>query len=240
MQRFQAAIRQASIVIAVSHALAAKTEQLTGLRPRVLPIGIDLTKFEDLPPKEECRNRLRLPLDARIILYAGDLLTAKGIPELLVALRILRDEKILGVFAGGGALLDQINEAKIGVALGPRPNADIPVLMRAADMVVLPSHREGMPTVLIEAGAARTPVLATEVGGIPELLAQDRGFLIPPKQVDALVAAIRNVLFTAGSEVTRRAERLHAYVHENYSVDHNAQTLIGIYRQAIEHHGSIS
>jgi len=233
MRRFQKVIRRASVVIAVSHALAAKTAEMTGLTPRVLPIGIDLEKFGDLPSQEECRKILNLPRDKKIALYAGDLLVAKGVPELLQGLRVLRDENVLGVFAGGGKLHQEVVDAGVGLVLGPRPNGDIPILMRAADVVVLPSHREGMPTVLIEAGAARVPVLATQVGGIPELLGDDRGYLIPPGNVAVLVEAIRRVLFTTDGQASHRADRLYHFVQEYYSVDRNARTLIDIYGEML-------
>ena len=234
MTRFQRAVRQASQVIAVSRALADKTEEMTGLRPQVLPIGIDLKQFDDLPSQEACRRKLHLPLEKKIVLYAGDFLVAKGIPELIQALGVLRNENILGVFAGGGALHQDLVNSGVGIVLGPLPNSDIPTLMRASDMVVLPSHREGMPTVLIEAGAARVPVLATRVGGIPELLGDDRGYLIPRKDVDTLVKEIRTVLFRSDGHPLQVADRLHAFVYEHYSVDRNALKLVDVYRQALD------
>jgi glycosyltransferase involved in cell wall biosynthesis len=66
--------------------------------------------------------------------------------------------------------------------------------MAAADLVTLPSHSEGQPNVLIEALACGRPVVASDVGGIPEIVDDACGHLVPPGDVDALAAALADAL----------------------------------------------
>jgi glycosyltransferase involved in cell wall biosynthesis len=72
---------------------------------------------------------------------------------------------------------------------------DVPDLLRASDMLILPSDNEALPTVLIEAGASALPVVATCVGGIPEIVEDSAtGMLIPPRDPAALAGAIRRLV----------------------------------------------
>jgi teichuronic acid biosynthesis glycosyltransferase TuaC len=109
--------------------------------------------------------------------------------------------------------------------------------LAAADLLILPSYAEGLPTVLVEAGACGTPVLATRVGGIPELLQQDRGRLIEPGSAPALREAILDVL--ARPEVARQqAERLREHVREAFDADLNAGHLLRVYQELISGSGA--
>jgi len=99
--------------------------------------------------------------------------------------------------AGSGPLAESLAEraAPLGPEvrfLGPRP--DVPVLLAAAGVFVLPSRWEGQPLILQEALAAGCPIVASRAGGIPDLTGEDAALLVPPGDVDALAAAIRRVL----------------------------------------------
>src|SRR5262249_42108031 len=133
-----------------------------------------------------------------------------------------REEGTVGVVAGSGELEAEVAASGTAIPLGVLQNSEVPALMRAADLVILPSHREGMPTVLIEAGAARVPVLATRVGGIPELLGDDRGELFDAGDVRGMVEAIRRVLLPEDAEAHAKAERLYRFVQKHYNAEENA------------------
>jgi teichuronic acid biosynthesis glycosyltransferase TuaC len=231
-RRFRFAVSSADCVLAVSHALAERTAQLTGRRPLVKPNGIDLRLYEQLPGRKAARERLGLPLEKPVVLFVGHLLPAKGVCELLKALHTPVLKEVLGVFVGEGPLRAEVQRGPNTRAEGPQPNERIPLYLAAADLFVLPSHSEGMPNVLVEAGAAGVPVIATTVGGIPELLAEDRGRLIPPHQLEELVCAIREVLEDP-EEARGRAERLRRYVWEHYDVDLKARELVEIYGELL-------
>lgn len=231
-RRFGQAIHMANFVMTVSDMLAEHTERLSGRRPQMRPIGIDLRRYDKLPDQQTARESLGLPIDKRVVLFVGNLLSAKGIPELLEALSVPTLRDVLGVFVGEGPMRAAIQQSPVARAEGAQPNEKIPLYLAAADLFVLPSHSEGMPTVLIEAGAASVPVIATSVGGISELLAEGRGWLIPPHRPDALACAIAEALEDRDSARVR-AERLRRYVWEHYDADANARSLLDVYRSLV-------
>jgi glycosyltransferase involved in cell wall biosynthesis len=121
---------------------------------------------------------------------------------------------------------------------GARPFNEILSLYRAADVLVMPSvisavgDRDGIPNVLIEAMALGTPVVATTVSGIPELVAHgDNGWLVGPHRPDALAAAIdAAVRHPNVNTVTRAARRT---VEEKCNVTRNVAELADIFRREI-------
>jgi len=227
-RQFEKAVQGATLVTAVSEALVDRTERLTGRRPVVMPIGTPLARYTDLPSREIARERLGLPRDRRIALFVGSLLPLKGVSLLLEALASLPRQDVVGVFVGDGPLRPEVEKAPRVIATGPVPNERIPTYLRAADILVLPSFSEGMPTVLVEAGAAGLPVVASDVGGIRELLGDGRGSIVPAGDRPALVRAIDSVL-SGEAEAAERANRLREYVARNYDADENARRTLGIY-----------
>ena len=104
--------------------------------------------------------------------------------------------------------------------------------MEAADMVVLPSHREGLPLCLVEAGAMECPVVASDVGSIRDLIGDDRGQLVAARDEDALTAAMAAVLDDPG-KAAQRAKRLLQHVQKYFSDQVNARALADIYQSLI-------
>ncbi len=230
---FRGAVRHAGAVIAVSAALAGQIRALTGVEALHLPLGSDHRLIAaSAVPRREARHTLALPEDRIVVLFVGHLLAAKGVRELAEAIVAVGDP-FLGVFVGGGP------EAGYGtgaagaegrlVYTGERPHDDVVRYMSAADVLILPSHREGLPTVLVEAGSLGLPVIASDVGGIPELLGRDRGTLLAGQSAAAIAAALTG--FRAGRGAAQAAaRRLRAYVMEMYDVDVNAARLLACYR----------
>jgi teichuronic acid biosynthesis glycosyltransferase TuaC len=227
-RRFIRAVREADLVLAVSRALAGKTLEIAGVEPQTHPIGIDLRTYGGLPSQAVARETLRLPPRDFLVLFVGNLLEGKGILELAAALRHWQGQPVTGVFVGDGPLRAEVAGIPGAIVVGRRPNTEIPVYLRAADVLALPSHGEGMPTVVVEAGAAGTPVVASAVGGIPELLGDGRGLLVDPKSVDQLSTAIADVRANHAASL-RRATALQVFVRELYDVDRNARGLVQWY-----------
>ena len=225
---FGEAVNGATAVLAVSEALAERAYQLSGRKPAVMPIGLNLRRFDRLPTSDEARKLLGLPVDSTIILFVGSLLEAKGVSLLLRSLQDLPQKKVLGVFVGDGPLRAAVVNHPKALSVGAIPNERVPLYMRAADVLVLPSFSEGMPTALVEAGAAGVPVVATAVGGISELLDGDRGVVIPPGKGSDLAGALARV-FQDPSAARERSVRLRDHVLRNYDVDRNAKSLIQLY-----------
>jgi glycosyltransferase involved in cell wall biosynthesis len=134
-----------------------------------------------------------------LIFAAGRLAPQKGFGGLLEAARHWQDLSPVPLLAiaGAGPLAGTLagQAALLGPAvrfLGHR--RDVPALLAAADVFVLPSRWEGQPLILQEALQAGRPIVATRVGGIPDLTGEDAAVLVPPDDPDALAAAVRRVL----------------------------------------------
>ena len=228
-RRFVGTVRGAGRVLAVSGALADRAEQIAGRRPEVLPIGIDLRLFGASPGREPVRTSLGIPDDKRVVLFVGYLDVRKGVRELLHALRTLREENVIGVFVGDGPLRGEVQACPGAIWEGSQPNHDLVKYYSMADVFVLPSYSEGLPTVLVEAGAAGLPVIATGVGGIPELLGDARGLIIPSRNAGAIAACIRTLLADK-IQSTRRALALREYVFAHYDSNKIGVYLINMYK----------
>ena len=108
---------------------------------------------------------------------------------------------------------------------------DLPFYYNAADFFVLPSKSgEGLPLVALEAMACGLPVIATNVGGISEILMEDYGKLVPSNQPELLAKAI---LEFSNIDFSSRKLELRAVMEEKFSWDKNVETLIGIYEELI-------
>lgn len=198
------ALRQASSVLAVSRAMKERLGSLgvPEAQVRVLHNGVHVDRFY---PRDRvgARKALGLPLERRICLYVGHLLVSKGALDLFEAFCQLVGERHCSFlcFVGGGEAQARIAEKvrREGLAdqvllVGPRPHAEIPCWIAAADVLCLPSHREGCPNVVLEALACGRPVVASHVGAIPELIDSGCGALVPPGDPVRLADALRAVL----------------------------------------------
>ncbi|WP_148882919.1 glycosyltransferase family 4 protein [Thermococcus aciditolerans] len=169
------------------------------LRPANITViynGVDPTKFS---PKREKEAKKYFPMltDIEIpkVLYLSRFIEKKGISILLKAISsILKREDVHFVFAGPGKKPD-FGKYKIPqqnyTFLGYINHEDTPFLYALSDIFVLPSLYENFPISILEAMASETTVLATKVGGIPEMITSGKdGILIPPKNKDELIKAI--------------------------------------------------
>lgn len=200
----RATLRRADYVTTVSHDLR-KTAIALGSsadRTRAILNGCDLAIFHP-GDRRKAREALGLDHAAEVIVYVGRLDVRKGLLELIEATAQLRVRRpalqcfLVGDGPDRPTLLSQIasHEAAGFVTLIPScPTAGVAQWMAACDLVTLPSYREGCPNVVIEALAAGRPVVATNVGGIPELMSDADGRLIAPKSVSALTRALDEVL----------------------------------------------
>jgi starch synthase (maltosyl-transferring) len=166
-------------------------------RLTVIPNGVDPSRFDRAEAVD--RSSLGIPAQACFALYVGRLDPQKGLPILLDAAgRVAaNDPRLHLAIVGDGpelaALLDRAEglpslDERLHV-LGRR--SDIPALLKAADILVLPSLWEGMPNVVLEAMAARRAVIGTRVEGTEDLVVhEETGLLVPPGDVSALADAL--------------------------------------------------
>lgn len=162
----------------------------------VTPNAVDLTKFNP-QVKSSFREELGISPKQSVVLFVGNLVPQKGLKYLLDAKKQMKSQADL-VMVGGGPLMDELqtkvsSEGITGVHFtGPR--RDVPEIMPAADIFVLPSVSEGFPIALLEAFAAGLPAVATDVGGIKELVTPEVGLTVLPKDPEALAAALDTLL----------------------------------------------
>ena len=200
-----AAFRRADAVVAVSDAAARHLAGLARIpleAVRVLPNGIDVAAFDGAGPelRAAARRALAVSPDDALVLVPAVLREGKGHDVLLEAVPALlaRVPSARVMVAGGGERERELRDRArpLGEAvrfLGPRE--DMRELLAACDVVALPSLAEALPTALMEAAAAGRPVVATRVGGVPEVVDDGRsGILVPPRDPDALAEALAALL----------------------------------------------
>jgi glycosyltransferase involved in cell wall biosynthesis len=164
----------------------------------------------------------------------------KGQRELLHAVARLPEARL--VLAGrdleqGGAFQDELERESELLGIRERVefgfHDDVPALLETLDVVALPSWTEGLPLVLLEAMARGRPVVATPVGGTPELVTDgETGLLVPPRDPEALAAALRRVL--DDPELARRlGEAARARVAERFSAAEQERRILALYDDVV-------
>jgi teichuronic acid biosynthesis glycosyltransferase TuaC len=171
-------------------------------KTRVVLNGCDLSQFH-VGDRAEARRTLQIDPNAQVVAYIGRMNVKKGLRELVEAATSLHPLRpgLRVYLVGEGpdkAVIEAAVQARgagsyIHVLSACAPD-DVVVWMTAADLVTLPSYMEGCPNVVLEALACGRPVVASQVGGIPEIMSNDCGRLVPPRDAAALAAAIGSVL----------------------------------------------
>ncbi len=167
------------IALSKSHLASSKILRKYQDRTTIIPNGINPRDFEISQSQDECKTTLNLPLDKKIILFFGSLTPRKGPQILLSAMKsvLRRHPDAYLVLSGNGSLKENLiatatkNSLKDSVIFtGYVPENLKPSYYRAADIFVLPSLSEAFPLTLLEAGAAGLPIIATDVGGVSDIL----------------------------------------------------------------------
>lgn len=206
-KRLEWALPRAERVVAVSRPLADAALGLGVAKHRIdlVPNGIDRDAFQPRD-RDDARRELGLRGNKRIVLYVGNMLETKGALDLIRAFgeagtRLAHARLVM---LGGGKDLEACTALakELGVDAefaGPKPHAEIPRYLAAADILALPSWNEGMPNVVLEALASGRRVVASRVGGIPDIVnSETLGWLVPPKRPAELATALEHVLSTEG------------------------------------------
>lgn len=233
--------RRFSQIIAVSEMVR---ESLLGWLPglsdmvQVVPNSVDPERFVVRESQvRQLRQQLGINDIDTIVLYAGRLLPAKGPDVLLEALSRLpvNGMPIKVLIAGDGPLEESLRK-QVAVSSLERQVAflglrkDIALLLNLADLVVLPSRWEGLPMILLEAMAARRPIIAAKVGGVPEVVQHGlNGWLVPPEDPIALAKGM-DVLIKSPGLRRRLGDNAFQTVCMRYSVKVAFDRLLEIYR----------
>jgi glycosyltransferase involved in cell wall biosynthesis len=200
----RAVLKNADFLVTVSGDLRLKAIAM-GAHPettRAIVNGCDLAVFHPVG-RLEARRKLCIEPGVEAVVYIGRMDVKKGLRELVEAAAMLHTNRPnLHVYmVGAGAdrpLIDSNIQARNAAeyihALPACAFDEVAVWMAAANLITLPSYMEGCPNVVLEALASGRPVVATNVGGIPEILSKECGELVPPRDAAALAKALASVL----------------------------------------------
>jgi glycosyltransferase involved in cell wall biosynthesis len=204
----------------------------------VIPSGIDFSPFEEVASRDFLRREFSLAPDDYLVGIVAALEDAKGHTYLIQASRILREQapKIKIIIVGTGPLEIELDRQahELGVDdmvffLGFRE--DVPRILASLDLFVLSSYREGLGTSLLDAMASRLPVVATQAGGIPDVVIhQKTGLLVPPRDSAALAQAILT-LYNDRELAARLGEKGYEVVHQKFSAEAMAGQIIDLYKK---------
>jgi len=197
-------LREADFVVTVSGELSRRAVDLGAPPERVRTIvnGCDGAVFHP-QDRAAARAALGVPADARLVLFVGHLIPQKGLRELFMAVDLVHRSQPrleLAVIGEGpldgelrSSVIERGRQGRIRM-LGRQEPAGVARWLAAADVLCLPSHSEGCPNVVLEALYSGRPVVATDVGGIPELVDETCGILVPKEDVPALADALARAL----------------------------------------------
>jgi glycosyltransferase involved in cell wall biosynthesis len=207
----------------------------------MIPNGVDTSYFRpEAGRRDPLRRELGIPAEVQVVGTIGNLLPVKGQSDLLRAVaRLGSTEQTRLVIVGDGrergrleALARELELSERVLFTGTRP--DTRELLSSFDVVVSPSHSEGMSNVLLEAMAMARPIVATAVGGSSELLRhEETGLLVPPQDPESLAAAIRRVL-QGGPEIEALARRARKVVEVQFGLDRMIARYVALYDELLE------
>ena len=233
---------RAERIIAVSQALknAILQLQIPEEKVDVIPNGVDLEKFKPIPT-DEARKRLQLQGNP-LLVSVGNLNPNKGFDKLIKSIRILTElenqKDIHLVIIGEGDSRHSLQGLVRSLGLEERvsfvggvPHEDLYLWYSAADVFCLASGREGWPNVLLEAMACSKPVVATSVGGIPEIVSSEEfGVLVKRNEMEIARGILQAISKEWNSQKIRRYAETHTWSRVT-------EALGNTFRAATQHYG---
>jgi glycosyltransferase involved in cell wall biosynthesis len=196
-------MQQADLVVTVSESLGTRAIALGAPPQSVVPIlnGCDTSIFNRRRNCEQLRQELEVRPDEKVILYVGRLDVLKGLRELASAFAQLcsTDSGASLVFVGEGPAHSELRTILSGVDnrvrfIPPCDSKTVAKWMNVASIFSIPSYAEGCPNVVVEALNCGTPVVGSNVGGIPELVKPESGILTRPRDTESLTQALQDAL----------------------------------------------
>jgi teichuronic acid biosynthesis glycosyltransferase TuaC len=239
MRLFRHNVRHSHLILATSEALRREILKICpwARHAHTFYRGIELPVLRPAAERPAIRRDLGLAADRTYMLTAGDVARTKGSEEFYGCFRQLatRWPALAAVWVGDGAEANALRRlaAQDGLTdrftiTGQVPRARVLEFMQAADVMAFPSHAEGLPNVVMEAMAAGLPVVATGVGGIPEIIIGGvTGLRTPVKDIAGMAAGVERVLRDPVG-ARRRAEAAQHLIRSHFDVGRNAPVLLSI------------
>ena len=207
-----------------------------------IPKGVDFDHFELNEQPTNVRESLGISQDEMVILNVGRLVPVKGIDTLIKITEKLLDDgfKVRTVIVGDGpyraeyeALANELGDRVIFTGF----RTDISELLSACDIFVLPSLSEGVPSALLEAAICGKTMVASNVGGIPDIIIQEKtGFLAEPEDVDSFVYYIK-LLLNDKELALKLGKNAHKHVRSNFDWGEIAERHEEVCRQVMQNRG---
>jgi len=197
---------KSNLVVTESKDLEEKIKKMytKSVKVRTFYKGIDISNFRNLPSKNFLLKKLELNVNRKYIIFVGRLIRSKGIYEVAQAfIRLAKNNPDFRLILVGEEIekerLEKIfKEAKILhkiIFKGIISYQEVARFMKISDLLVFPSWKEGLPNVILESMAIGLPVVASNAGGIPEVIKNEiTGLLVPVKNVDMLVIAVNKMM----------------------------------------------
>jgi glycosyltransferase involved in cell wall biosynthesis len=239
-------LSHADVIISPSGYYISESRFLGKYRDKivVIPNGINIEDFDIPYSKEECRDKLGLPIDENMILFVGILSPYKG-PDVLVRAmpeisKKNRDTKL--VFVGSGGMREELEKLckKTGVEKNVKFAGFVeenlkPLYYRAADVFCLPStmSTESFGIVNLEAMACGVPIVASKIGGIPDVVKDgENGLLVPPRDSGALADVI--IYLLENEDIRERMGKNGRKKVEDYSWEKIAEETENVYETVLK------
>lgn len=202
--------------------------------------GIDINKFVfDEQKRMLLREEFDIPMQTKVLIAVGRLTEAKDYPNLLQACAMLKDDYMLWIVGGGEESYKKYLEdivCRLGISqkvffLDIRN--DIPSLFSAADVFILSSEWEGLPLVVAEAMSCERIVVATNSGGVKEMIG-DCGYLVPIKNADILFANIKQAMELSKVEANILGKKARERAMQYFDLKHIVKLWLELYRDLLE------
>lgn len=232
--------RNVDRIVAISQAIRTVLVE-DGIQPErivCVPSGIDTARFDVEPC--DLRREYDLPAGTRIVANVAFFADHKGQRYLVEAApRILQEFPDCAIFlVGEGPLREPLRQLArdLGVedrTIFPGFRTDIPAVLKAIDVYVMPSHKEGLGTSVLDALWCKVPLVAADAGGIPEVVHHEvNGLLVPPRDSTALAEAVLRLLRNP-SEAARFGAAGPGIVESGYTADEMVEGNLRVYRELL-------
>ncbi len=242
--------RLSDVLIPNTHKMASilrERDRVDSHKIRTIHNGIDLSRFSGLPTNQVARDRLGLntPPGATVVGHVGRFFPQKDHETLVGAARLvlLKQPDTYFVAVGDGPLRPRIEAMTREWGISSRVSfvgeiTCVPMFLRAVDLLVLSSRWEGLPNVVMEAMAAGTPVVATDVGGVRELVHDPAvGRLVPPGSSAVLAEAILEVV--GAREVASRMAAAARHHIQQFAVEDMVGRTLSLYTEFLQRRGVV-
>jgi glycosyltransferase involved in cell wall biosynthesis len=217
--------------------MVMRTEGIPAGKIDVVYNGVDTAVFAQCEKREEVRSELHIPPDSTVVGIVGRLSEEKGGVDVLIrAIARLRkiNPNLRLLVVGDGPLRGNLEaladeSAPGGAIMFTGTRNDVAHLLSAMDLFVLPSLNEALPIVVLEAMAAGLPVIATNVGGVPEIVEHEKtGLLVAPGSEDALYSALNRLTYDAYLR-ERLAQAGRRRVTSDFTIERMVERIEGLY-----------